>query len=160
MLSSGGKAALNSKNADAAEDAGQAAGLCKADLATSMVMEMTALAGTMGRHYALSQGVKPQVAEVRRGSSPPHPLDIILLSRRKGDSTLSPYDASRPTLFLSESSAPPYAERLGSKLHSMDLKNAVGRPFLRACSQGKRVRGWPARLLASCAPWQTSWTVW
>jgi len=28
------------------------------------VMEMTALAGIMGRHYALTQGIKPQVAEV------------------------------------------------------------------------------------------------
>jgi glycyl-tRNA synthetase beta subunit len=55
--------------AGAAEDAGQAAGLCKADLATSMVMEMTALAGIMGCHSALTQGVKPQVAEVH--SHPP-----------------------------------------------------------------------------------------
>jgi len=33
----------------------QAAHLAKADLATSTVMEMTALAGTMGRHYATKQ---------------------------------------------------------------------------------------------------------
>jgi glycyl-tRNA synthetase beta subunit len=52
--------------AGAAGDGEQAAGLCKADLATSMVMEMTALAGIMGRHYALNQGIKPQVAEVRQ----------------------------------------------------------------------------------------------
>ncbi len=37
----------------------QAAHLCKADLATSMVTEMTALAGTMGRHYALTEGLPP-----------------------------------------------------------------------------------------------------
>ena len=35
----------------------QAAHLCKADLATHMVTEMTALAGTMGRHYALKEGL-------------------------------------------------------------------------------------------------------
>ncbi len=39
--------------------AAQAAHLCKADLATSMVTEMTALAGTMGRHYAIKEGLPP-----------------------------------------------------------------------------------------------------
>lgn len=34
----------------------RAAALYKADLATSMVVEMTSLAGTMGRHYALKSG--------------------------------------------------------------------------------------------------------
>ena len=43
--------------ADAVPVAAQAAHLCKADLATSMVTEMTALAGTMGRHYALKEGL-------------------------------------------------------------------------------------------------------
>ena len=33
----------------------RAAHLAKADLASSTVMEMTALAGTMGRHYAYKQ---------------------------------------------------------------------------------------------------------
>jgi glycyl-tRNA synthetase len=41
----------------------RAAHLCKADLATSMVMEMTALAGVMGRHYALREGQPEQVAQ-------------------------------------------------------------------------------------------------
>lgn len=41
----------------------KAAHLCKADLATSMVMEMTALAGVMGRHYALREGQDPAVAQ-------------------------------------------------------------------------------------------------
>mmetsp|Transcript_20995 Transcript_20995/g.46001 ORF Transcript_20995/g.46001 Transcript_20995/m.46001 type:complete len:1090 (-) Transcript_20995:488-3757(-) len=41
----------------------QAAHLSKADLATSVVMEMTALAGTMGRHYAYKQGLDAAVAE-------------------------------------------------------------------------------------------------
>jgi hypothetical protein len=50
----------------AADVAVAAAHLAKADLATSTVMEMTALAGTMGRHYALKQGLEPQVwARVR-----------------------------------------------------------------------------------------------
>lgn len=39
----------------AAAVAQQAAHLAKADLVTSTVMEMTALAGTMGRHYAYKQ---------------------------------------------------------------------------------------------------------
>lgn len=43
--------------AAAADVATAAAHLSKADLATHMVTEMTALAGTMGRHYALKQGV-------------------------------------------------------------------------------------------------------
>ncbi|GAB4813228.1 hypothetical protein N2152v2_000274 [Parachlorella kessleri] len=47
----------------AAEVAKQAAHLCKADLATHMVTEMTALAGTMGRHYALKEGLSQEVAE-------------------------------------------------------------------------------------------------
>ena len=47
---------------DAADTAIAAAHLCKADLATSMVMEMTALAGIMGRHYALKEGQDPAVA--------------------------------------------------------------------------------------------------
>ena len=37
--------------------------LAKADLASATVMEMTALAGTMGRHYALKEGLDPAVAE-------------------------------------------------------------------------------------------------
>ncbi|KAG2494176.1 hypothetical protein HYH03_007534 [Edaphochlamys debaryana] len=41
----------------------RAAHLCKADLATSTVTEMTALAGTMGRHYAHKQGLPQEVAE-------------------------------------------------------------------------------------------------
>ncbi|GAX84334.1 hypothetical protein CEUSTIGMA_g11756.t1 [Chlamydomonas eustigma] len=47
----------------AAEMARAAAHLAKADLATSTVMEMTALAGTMGRHYAYKQGESAPVAE-------------------------------------------------------------------------------------------------
>ena len=40
-----------------------AARLSRADLATSLVTELTGLAGTMGRHYALQCGVQPEVAE-------------------------------------------------------------------------------------------------
>ncbi|MEA3327702.1 MAG: glycine--tRNA ligase subunit beta [Chloroflexota bacterium] len=42
---------------------GRAAELCKADLATNMVVEMTSLQGIMGRYYALRCGEKPAVAE-------------------------------------------------------------------------------------------------
>ncbi|MCS6844717.1 MAG: glycine--tRNA ligase subunit beta [Caldilineales bacterium] len=41
----------------------RAASLCKSDLATSMVIEMTSLQGIMGREYALSSGEPPAVAE-------------------------------------------------------------------------------------------------
>ncbi|GAB4521020.1 MAG: glycine--tRNA ligase [Anaerolineales bacterium] len=41
----------------------RAAALCKADLATSMVVEMTSLQGVMGRYYALHSGETPQVAQ-------------------------------------------------------------------------------------------------
>jgi hypothetical protein len=41
----------------------RAAELCKADLATNMVVEMTSLQGVMGRTYALNSGELPQVAE-------------------------------------------------------------------------------------------------
>jgi glycyl-tRNA synthetase len=41
----------------------RAAHLCKADLATDMVVEMTSLQGTMGKHYALRSGETEPVAE-------------------------------------------------------------------------------------------------
>jgi glycyl-tRNA synthetase len=41
----------------------RAASLCKSDLATSMVVEMTSLQGIMGREYALSSGEPPAVAQ-------------------------------------------------------------------------------------------------
>ena len=40
----------------------RAAELCKADLATQMVVEMTSLQGVMGRDYALGSGESPDVA--------------------------------------------------------------------------------------------------
>ena len=52
-------------SAGAAEQAAQAAGLARADLATAMVTEMTALAGVMGRHYAQKEGLQPEVAQAR-----------------------------------------------------------------------------------------------
>ncbi|MCX6025152.1 MAG: glycine--tRNA ligase subunit beta, partial [Chloroflexi bacterium] len=44
------------------ETAMRAAFLCKADLATQMVIEMTSLQGVMGRTYALDSGESPPVA--------------------------------------------------------------------------------------------------
>jgi glycyl-tRNA synthetase len=41
----------------------RAAQICKADLATSMVVEMTSLQGVMGKYYALQSGENPDVAE-------------------------------------------------------------------------------------------------
>ncbi len=51
--------------ADATEVAEAAARLSRADLATSLVTEMTGLAGTMGRHYALRNGTAPKIAQAR-----------------------------------------------------------------------------------------------
>lgn len=46
------------------QDCASVAQLYKADLGTSMVVEMTSLAGTMGRHYAMKSGeVSPIVAQ-------------------------------------------------------------------------------------------------
>lgn len=42
--------------------AARAAHLCKADLATKMVVELTSLQGVMGREYALLSGERPEVA--------------------------------------------------------------------------------------------------
>lgn len=49
--------------ADVISTAQQAAALAHADLATSVVMEMTALAGTMGRHYAQQERLPEPVCE-------------------------------------------------------------------------------------------------
>jgi len=45
------------------QTAQRAAALCKADLATKMVVEMTSLQGQMGRYYALQSGETPEVAQ-------------------------------------------------------------------------------------------------
>ena len=45
------------------ETSHRAAHLCKADLATNMVVEMTSLQGIMGKFYALKSGETPEVAE-------------------------------------------------------------------------------------------------
>ena len=49
--------------ADAAATAAAAARLARADLASALVTEMTALAGVMGRHYALAEGQPEDVAQ-------------------------------------------------------------------------------------------------
>ena len=50
-------------DADTIEIAERAAAIAKADLATSMVVEMTSLQGVMGREYALRDGAEPAVAQ-------------------------------------------------------------------------------------------------
>lgn len=63
-----------------ASQAVRAAALCKADLATSMVVEMTSLQGTIGREYALLSGEAAEVATAiyehylprSRGDNLPH----------------------------------------------------------------------------------------
>jgi len=51
---------LNDEETEAAQ---RAAHLCKADLATHMVVELTSLQGVMGREYGLRSGETPAVAE-------------------------------------------------------------------------------------------------
>jgi glycyl-tRNA synthetase len=51
---------------DETRTAQRAAHLCKADLATQMVVEMTSLQGIMGREYALRSGEAPDVAQAIR----------------------------------------------------------------------------------------------
>ncbi len=65
----------------------RAAELCKADLATKMVVEMTSLQGQMGRYYALQSGEKPEVAQA---------IFEHYLPRYTGDQT----PASRPGLVV------------------------------------------------------------
>jgi glycyl-tRNA synthetase len=55
-------AMLNLSEAET-QTAARAAHLCKADLATQMVVEITSLQGTMGREYALRQGETPETAQ-------------------------------------------------------------------------------------------------
>ncbi|HUF39250.1 MAG TPA: glycine--tRNA ligase subunit beta [Anaerolineales bacterium] len=52
---------------DEEQHARRAARLCKADLATSMVVEMTSLQGVLGRYYALQSGEPAEVAEAIAG---------------------------------------------------------------------------------------------
>ena len=54
-------------NAEEEAYARRAARLCKADLATSMVVEMTSLQGVLGRYYALESGELPAVADAIAG---------------------------------------------------------------------------------------------
>jgi glycyl-tRNA synthetase len=91
----------------------RAAELCKADLATKMVVEMTSLQGQMGRYYALQSGETPAVAQA---------IFEHYLPRYSGDQT----PASRPGLIVS------LADRLDSLagLFAADLAPSGNRdPF-------------------------------
>lgn len=63
----------------AAKDVAQeAAHIYRSDLATFTVTEMTALAGVMGKHYALLEGKKPEVAEaIFESVLPRHAGDLL-----------------------------------------------------------------------------------
>jgi len=72
---------LGASEADAAI-ARAAAGLCKADLATSMVIDFTSLQGVMGREYLLREGGDPAVAQavyehyLPQGAGDPAPASV------------------------------------------------------------------------------------
>ena len=59
----GGLGALLGYDATVIETAERAAAIAKADLATSMVVEMTSLQGVMGREYALREGIDQAAAQ-------------------------------------------------------------------------------------------------
>ncbi|MCY3780334.1 MAG: glycine--tRNA ligase subunit beta [Chloroflexi bacterium] len=64
--------------------AGEAAKLAKADLATSMVVEMTSLQGVMGREYALREGMDPAIASAIREHWLPEGADDALPASSAG----------------------------------------------------------------------------
>ena len=64
--------------------ASEAACLAKADLATSMVVEMTSLQGIMGREYALLEGIDPAVAAAIREHWLPDGADDALPASKPG----------------------------------------------------------------------------
>ena len=68
---------------DEEEETGvRAARLCKADLATRMVIELTSLQGVMGRHYALASGEPEPVARaIEHHYRPRFPGDAVSPSR-------------------------------------------------------------------------------
>jgi glycyl-tRNA synthetase len=66
------------------EIAQQAAHLCKADLATQMVVEMTSLQGEIGREYALRAGEREPVADAILEHYLPRHADDLLPSSRPG----------------------------------------------------------------------------
>jgi glycyl-tRNA synthetase len=61
-----------------------AATLARADLATSMVMEMTALAGVMGQHYAEQEGLDPRISRAIFESVLPRGADDVLPETAEG----------------------------------------------------------------------------
>ncbi len=71
-------------NTDETQTALRAAHLCKADLATQMVVEMTALQGIIGREYALRSGETPEVALAIREHYLPASVGDALPESRAG----------------------------------------------------------------------------
>lgn len=119
----------------------KAAHLCKADLATSVVTEMTELAGVMGRHYALKEGYPEGVATAifesvlprHAGDEVPSTLPGLLVSLAdKLDSLVGLFAAGcEPT-----ASADPYGVRraavgllqcllVDERLKGFDLERAI-----------------------------------
>lgn len=66
------------------ETASKAAALARADAATSVVREMTSLAGVMGRHYALRSGEDPAVADAIFEAALPRSSGDVLPKTRAG----------------------------------------------------------------------------
>ncbi|MBW4438839.1 MAG: glycine--tRNA ligase subunit beta [Pleurocapsa minor GSE-CHR-MK-17-07R] len=77
-------AALLGISGQAVADAGAAAKILKADLATQVVVEMTSLQGTMGREYALRGGASPAVANAIFEHWLPRGADDILPESEAG----------------------------------------------------------------------------
>ena len=71
-------------DSDEAQVAGRAAKLCKADLVSHMVVEMTSVQGVMGRYYALHSGESGAVAEAIFEHYLPRSADDALPHSRAG----------------------------------------------------------------------------
>jgi glycyl-tRNA synthetase len=67
-----------------ASAAAEAAALCKCDLATSVVTEMTELAGVMGKHYAERQGLPREVSDAVLEAALPRFAGDVLPSSAAG----------------------------------------------------------------------------
>jgi glycyl-tRNA synthetase len=128
--------------------AAAAAALCKADLATHTVTEMTALAGIMGQHYALKQGLPQDVADAvfeavlpRQAGDvlPASPAGIVVAVADRLDSLVGLVAA----VGAPSATADPYGLR----------RAAYGMLQVRVCVWGEGMSGDLSSCCCSSIPW-------
>jgi glycyl-tRNA synthetase len=91
-----GLATMLGLDGDQKKDALRAAYLCKADLATQMVVEMTSLQGIMGREYALRSGESEEVARAigeQYQAVPPSKIGLVVALADRLDSLVGLFAA-------------------------------------------------------------------